>query len=101
MMLIADTRPNSRGGVTDCRKVVVLMTHRIGPTPSRKKLKPASHGEGMKGVSAITAGGKTRGVRTTPHRAPEGEPPHHPCRQQRADHHAGTEHRKRHADACR
>src|ERR1700724_404435 len=55
MMLIAETRPNSRGGVTDCLKVVVEITHRIGPTPSRKKLRPASHGLGMKVVDAITA----------------------------------------------
>src|ERR1700722_19511844 len=54
MMLIADTRPRSHGGVTDCRKVVVEITHRIGPTPSRKKLNPASHGDGTKVVSAIT-----------------------------------------------
>ena len=54
MMLIAETRPSSRGGVTDWRKVVVEITHRIGPTPSRKKLNPASHGDGMKVVSAIT-----------------------------------------------
>ena len=55
MMLIAETRPNSRGGVTDCRNVVVLITHKIGPTPSRKKLKAASHGVGSKVVSAMTA----------------------------------------------
>src|ERR1700732_4055733 len=55
MMLIAETRPSSRGGVTDWRSVVVLITHRIGPTPSRKKLRPASAGEGMSVVSAITA----------------------------------------------
>jgi hypothetical protein len=46
MMLIADTLPSNRGGVTDCRKVVVLITHRIGPAPSKKKLKAASqHGQ--------------------------------------------------------
>src|SRR6478609_7413575 len=54
MMLIADTRPSSRGGVTDWRSVVVEITHRIGPTPSRKKLRPASHGEGTSTVSATT-----------------------------------------------
>src|SRR5947207_16005497 len=53
MMLIADTLPSRRGGVTDCRKVVVLITHRIGPAPSRKKLKPASAGLGSNVVSAI------------------------------------------------
>src|SRR3954465_2256218 len=53
MMLIADTRPSSRGGVTDWRKVVVLITHRIGPAPSRKKLKPANAGLGSNVVSAI------------------------------------------------
>src|SRR5205814_9647644 len=54
MMLIAETRPSSDGGVTDCRKVVVEITHRIGPTPSRKKLKAASHGDETKVVSAMT-----------------------------------------------
>src|SRR5262249_5599631 len=53
-MLIADTRPSKRGGVTDCRNVVVEITHRIGPAPSRKKLKPASSGVGTIVVSAIT-----------------------------------------------
>ena len=51
---MADTRPSRLGGVTDCRNVVVEITHRIGPTPSRKKLRPASHGVGMIVVSAIT-----------------------------------------------
>src|SRR5205807_4353998 len=54
MMLMAETRPSNDGGVTDCRSVVVEITHRIGPTPSRKKLKPASHGVGTIVVSAIT-----------------------------------------------
>ena len=45
MMLIAETRPSRRGGVTDWRSVVVLITQRIGPTPSRKKLSAASSGE--------------------------------------------------------
>ena len=51
---MADTRPNSRGGVTDCRKVAVEITHRIGPTPSRKKPAPASNGLGMMVVEATT-----------------------------------------------
>src|SRR5437016_13125307 len=55
MILMAETRPSSDGGVTDCRSVVVEITHRIGPTPSRKKLKPASHGIGRIVVSDITA----------------------------------------------
>src|SRR3981081_3606318 len=50
----AETRPSRLGGVTDCRSVVVLITHRIGPTPSRKKLRPASSGVGNTVVSAIT-----------------------------------------------
>src|SRR6516164_1014054 len=52
-MLMADTRPSSRGGVTDWRSVVVEITHRIGPAPSRKKLKPASRGEGKRVVAAM------------------------------------------------
>src|SRR5271154_1932953 len=55
MMLIAETRPSRLGGVTDWRSVVVEITHRIGPAPSRKKLAPASKGEGIKVVSAIIA----------------------------------------------
>src|SRR6476659_2579124 len=55
MMLMAETRPSSDGGVTDWRKVVVEITHRIGPTPSRKKLNPANNGVGTIVVSAITA----------------------------------------------
>src|SRR5438105_2154814 len=55
MMLMAETLPSSDGGVTDWRKVVVEITHRIGPTPSRKKLKAASSGVGTIVVSAITA----------------------------------------------
>src|SRR6201999_3419696 len=53
-MLIAETRPSRRGGVTDCRSVVVEITHRIGPEPGRRKLKPASSGVGTIVVSAIT-----------------------------------------------
>src|ERR1700743_2309115 len=53
-MLMAETRPSSRDGVTDWRRVVVEITQRIGPTPSRKKLKAASHGEGTSTVSALT-----------------------------------------------
>src|SRR6202158_2204102 len=54
MMLMAETLPSNRGGVTDCRKVVVEITHRIGPTPSRKKLGPANNGVAATVVSAIT-----------------------------------------------
>src|SRR5258705_9415812 len=52
-MWIADPRPSSRGGVTACRNVVVLITHRIGPAPSRKRLRAASHGVGIHVVNAI------------------------------------------------
>ncbi len=55
MMLMAETRPSSRGGVTDCRSVVVEITHRIGPAPSRKKPKPASGALATIVVSASTA----------------------------------------------
>src|ERR1700744_5779546 len=53
-MLIAETLPSRRGGVTDCRKVVVEITHRIGPAPSRKKPRPASDVDGTIVVSANT-----------------------------------------------
>jgi hypothetical protein len=72
MMLIAETRPRSRGGVTDWRKVVVLITHRIGPTPSRKKLNPASHGDGMTVVSAITPAATKPVTGPSPITAPNG-----------------------------
>src|ERR1700759_1424037 len=55
MMLMAETRPNRDGGVTDCRNVVVEITHRIGPAPSRKKPSPASRGLGTNVVNASTA----------------------------------------------
>src|ERR1700753_3533191 len=55
MMLIAETRPSRLGGVTDCRKVVVEITHRIGPAPSRKKPSPAKAGLGIQVVKASTA----------------------------------------------
>src|SRR5476649_2030803 len=54
MMLIAETRPSRCGGVTDWRKVVVLITQMIGPAPSRKKLRPARIGVWITVVSAIT-----------------------------------------------
>src|SRR3982074_1631862 len=54
MMLMAETRPSSRGGVTDCRSVVVDITHRIGPAPGREKAGAASRGLGTTLVSATT-----------------------------------------------
>src|SRR5436853_7867466 len=71
MMLMADTRPNSLGGVTDWRNVVVLITQRIGPTPSRKKLKPASHGVGTIVVSAITTAATKPGTGPSPITVPK------------------------------
>src|SRR5258708_33727513 len=71
-MLIADTRPSSRGGVTDCRNVVVEITHRIGPTPSRKKLKPASGATGTMVVSAITAAATKPATGPSPLTVPKG-----------------------------
>ena len=53
-MLIADTRPRSRSGVTIWRSVVVLIVHMIGPTPIRKKLSPASAGVGIQSVDIMT-----------------------------------------------
>ena len=55
MMLMAETRPNNRGGVTACRSVVVEITHTSGPEPSRKKPRPASSGLATIVVSASTA----------------------------------------------
>ena len=50
MMLMAETRPSRDGGVTDCRNVVVEITQRIGPAPSRKKPKAASSGVGTTNI---------------------------------------------------
>ncbi len=50
---MAETRPSSAGGVTVWRSVVVLITHRIGPAPMRKKLAPASSADGSQIVSTI------------------------------------------------
>ena len=72
MMLIADTRPSSDGGVTDCRSVVVEITHRIGPAPSRKKLRPASSGDGRIVVTAAKKYGvKAIGFEIDPERIKE------------------------------
>src|SRR4051795_6785037 len=96
MMLMAETRPSSDGGVTDCRNVVVEITHRIGPTPSRKKLKPASSGVGTIVVSAITAAATKPVTGPSPITVPKAS---HPRRRERPDHHADAIHPKRHADA--
>ena len=97
---MAETRPSSRGGVTDWRSVVVEITQRIGPAPSRKKLNPASHGLDDRG-QRHDAGRDKAGDRTKADHGAEGEPFHHPRRQQRADDHADAIHRERRADAGR
>src|SRR5712691_3948405 len=53
-MLIAETRPSSARGVTVWRSVAVLITHTIGPAPTRKKLSAASTGDGVQIVVNIT-----------------------------------------------
>src|ERR1044072_7407298 len=87
MMLMAETRPSSRGGVTACRKVVVEITHRIGPAPSRKKPRPASSGLATNVVSASTS------AATKPVTGPSAiavrklQAPQHPrCGQRAGDH---------------
>lgn len=56
MMLIAETRPNSRDGVTDCHRVVVLITPQDRDLClDRKKLRAANRGVAMIVVRAITA----------------------------------------------
>ena len=93
-MLMAETRPSSDGGVTDCRSVVVEITHRIGPTPSRKKLRPASQGVGDDGGQRHHHRGDEAGDGSEPDHGAEGEPLHHPRRRERADHHADAVHRR-------
>src|SRR5947207_1848971 len=75
MMLMAETRPSRLGGVTDCRSVVVEITHRIGPAPSRKKLSPANSGVGITLVSAITTAAPIDSTAATPN---AGAAPSHP-----------------------
>ena len=99
MMLMAETRPSSDGGVTDWRSVVVEITHRIGPTPSRKKLRPASSGEGTSIVSAITPAATKPVTGPRPITVPKANAAHHAGGEQRADHHADAVHRQRRADA--
>ena len=99
MMLIAETRPNRPGGVTDCRKVVVEITHRIGPAPSRKKPNPASAGDGMNVVSAITAAATKPVTGPRPTTVPKARGDHPRC-QKRADHHADPVHREHGADTA-
>ena len=99
MMLMAETRPSSDGGVTDWRKVVVEITHRIGPTPSRKKLNACQQWRRNDRRQRHHGGGDETGHRAKPDHGAEGESLHHPGRQQRADHHADAVHRQRRADA--
>ena len=54
-MTIAETRPSIAPGVTVCRRVVVLITQRIGPTPIRKKLDAASGKVGIQIVKTMTS----------------------------------------------
>ena len=100
-MLIAETRPSRRGGVTDWRSVVVLITHRIGPAPSRKKPRPASNGVGKTVVSAITAEATKPVTGPSPIDGAERQPAHDAGRSERADHHADAVHRQGGADAAR
>src|SRR6266550_4243873 len=72
MILIAETRPSRLGGVTDWRSVVVEITHRIGPTPSRKKLTAASSGIGIIVVSAMTAAAAKPATGPSPITVPNG-----------------------------
>src|SRR3979409_499564 len=108
MMLMAETRPSSDGGVTDCRNVVVEITHRIGPAPSRKKLRPANSGVGTNVVSAITAAAAKPVTGPSPITGPKASAQHirgderpraHPpgCHE-RANDHADAIHRERRAD---
>ena len=99
-MLIAETRPSRLGGVTDCRNVVVEITHRIGPAPSRKKPRPAS-GCAWRQCRQRQAPGRQQGRSPVQGRIdpPERQALHHPRRRERTNHHADTVHRKRGADA--
>ena len=78
MMLIADTRPSRSGGVTVCRSVVVLMTHRIGPAPSRKKPRPASSGVGTQIVESHQDGAGKPRERPDGDDGAESQPAHDP-----------------------
>ena len=53
--MIAETRPSAWPGVTAWRSVVVLIVQSIGPAPIRKKQSPASQGDGIQIVRAMTS----------------------------------------------
>jgi hypothetical protein len=52
---VADTRPSRCNGVAVCRSEIVLITHRMGPTPIRKKPSAASRNKGAQMVRTITS----------------------------------------------
>ena len=89
-MLIADTRPSKSEGVTIWRSVVVPIVHRIGPTPIRKKLSPASAGVGIQIVDTITS------AAASPASGPIDD---HHAERQRADEPAGQQRAHDHPDA--
>ncbi|CAM5207528.1 hypothetical protein BTHI11S_03247 [Bosea thiooxidans] len=54
VMISAETRPSIACGVTAWRSVMVVIDHRIGPAPNRKKLSPASRTVGNHRVRSMT-----------------------------------------------
>jgi len=93
--------PNSRGGVTDWRKVVVLMNPQDRTDAKQEKTQARKPRRGNEGRQRHHAGGDKAGDRSKARSRRRRRAAASPVSQQRADHHAGTEHRKRHADACR
>lgn len=74
-MLMADTRPSRCEGVTVCRRVVVLITHKMGPTPIRKKLSAARPNDGAQIVSTITSAARSPVTGPTAMTTPNGSAP--------------------------
>ncbi|MGY4224551.1 hypothetical protein ACVMIH_001912 [Bradyrhizobium sp. USDA 4503] len=79
--------------------MVVEITHRIGPTPSRKKAEAGEQRRRKPSRQRHHGRGDEAGNRAEPDHGAERQPLHHAGREQRTDHHADAVHRKRGADA--
>jgi hypothetical protein len=86
-------------GVTDWRKVVVLMTHRIGPAPNSKETEPRQQGRRPRDRQREDDGAAESAQRADRDHRAEGEPRDDRRGEQRADDHAGAGHGQAQSDA--